>query len=199
MDVIATTFGVAGAIILSLGGGGAIILGLSNWLGKVWADRLMETERAKHSAALERFRDELRRETEKELSAAKNELDIYKEKHLKGYSDKIQIYRLVVDVVSEFLGDLDFVYATAQLPPNAAERLDKFNRDRMKAYGYLAMLAPQNVMDAFDALIDHLILVRNGGERYEWQAVRNLAIAMINQVRNDIGMDVTPIQYRGRL
>jgi hypothetical protein len=32
-------------VIASLGGGGAIVLGLSNWLGRVWADRLAERQR----------------------------------------------------------------------------------------------------------------------------------------------------------
>ncbi|HEY0874257.1 MAG TPA: hypothetical protein VGD94_12355 [Vicinamibacterales bacterium] len=32
-------------VIASLGGGGAIVLGLSNWLGRVWADSLAERQR----------------------------------------------------------------------------------------------------------------------------------------------------------
>ena len=35
---------VAAAVIASLGGGAAIVLALSNWLGKVWANRLMEAD-----------------------------------------------------------------------------------------------------------------------------------------------------------
>jgi hypothetical protein len=36
-------------VIASLGGGGAIVLGFSGWLGKVWAERLMEKERHEHA------------------------------------------------------------------------------------------------------------------------------------------------------
>jgi len=32
-------------VIASLGGGGAIVVGMSNWLGRVWADRLAERQR----------------------------------------------------------------------------------------------------------------------------------------------------------
>ena len=41
------------AIIGSVGTAGAIIFGLSNWLGKVWADRLVESKKAKVTADLE--------------------------------------------------------------------------------------------------------------------------------------------------
>jgi hypothetical protein len=33
-----------GTVLYSVGDGGLIVLGLSNWFGKVWAERLMEKE-----------------------------------------------------------------------------------------------------------------------------------------------------------
>jgi hypothetical protein len=49
-DILAT----AGAVILSLGGGALIVLAFSTWLGKVWADRILEKERAElHRLAFE--------------------------------------------------------------------------------------------------------------------------------------------------
>jgi hypothetical protein len=42
-------FEVAGSVILSLGGGGAIVLGLSGYLGKVWADRGLEKQRQEYT------------------------------------------------------------------------------------------------------------------------------------------------------
>jgi hypothetical protein len=50
---------VALAVLASLGGGGAIVFGLSSWLGKVWATRLLESERAKYAEELERLRSNL--------------------------------------------------------------------------------------------------------------------------------------------
>ena len=35
------------AILAALGGGGAIVLSLSSWLGKIWAERLLETQKSK--------------------------------------------------------------------------------------------------------------------------------------------------------
>src|ERR1019366_6845412 len=40
---------VGAAIITGLGGGGAIVFGLSNYLGKIWADRGLEKQRHEYS------------------------------------------------------------------------------------------------------------------------------------------------------
>jgi len=187
------------ASLLSVGGGAAIIFGLSSWLGKIWANRLMEAERAKHSKELEGLRIRWQHDSEKSLADIKTELDIYKEKHLKGHSDKLAIYRLAVDIVADLLGDLDITKLAATPLPDALQRWDKFNRGRIKAYGYLAMLAPQNVMDAFDALFDFLIMVAHGQKPYDWSTVRQLALNLLNAVRKDIAVDTNPIEYKGDL
>ena len=56
---------VALAVIGSVGGASLIILALSTWLGKVWANRLMQNEVSKHSEKLESLKSELKKlETE---------------------------------------------------------------------------------------------------------------------------------------
>lgn len=54
---------VAGAVIISLGGGGAIVLALASWLGKVWAARILEKDRLHYTTELERFKSQLDRST----------------------------------------------------------------------------------------------------------------------------------------
>jgi len=61
------------------------------------------------------------------------------------------------------------------------------------------MLAPQAVMDVQDKLMDYLLQISNGSESYDWKKVRDLAIAMLNEIRRDIGIDKTPISYNGEL
>ena len=51
-------FEIAQAVLLSLGGGGIIVFALSNWLGKVWANRLMATATAQHEKDLEKLNSE---------------------------------------------------------------------------------------------------------------------------------------------
>lgn len=190
---------VALAVITSLGGGAAIVFLLSDWLGKVWANRIMAKETAAHNSALEKLRNDLQKESARELEHIRHDLDIFKQKHLQGFSDKVATYRLVIENIAHILADLD-IHIHGGLPPEEqAVRYDRFNRDRIKNYGYLALLAPQNVMDTNDALYDHLILVCQGKKSYEWVEVRKLAIKFLNEVRKDIGIDDSPIEYRGKL
>lgn len=56
-------FQLAAAIIASLGGGGALVFGLSSYLGKLWADRALEKERHKYAGILEAAKSELERAT----------------------------------------------------------------------------------------------------------------------------------------
>jgi hypothetical protein len=44
---------IAAAVVISLGGGAAIVFGLSSWLGKVWASRILEGEKASLARAAE--------------------------------------------------------------------------------------------------------------------------------------------------
>jgi hypothetical protein len=50
---------IIGAGLLSVGGGGVIVVALSSWLGKVWANRLMQKDIARHAAELEALKSEL--------------------------------------------------------------------------------------------------------------------------------------------
>lgn len=173
---------VALYVVGSMGGSGLIILGLSNWLGKVWAQRIMDTDRAKHERDLEKLRAEIL---------------IKNEQHLKGFHDKLVIYREAVNLISDILGDFDFAYE--RKIPLDANKMDIFNRRRMQVYGFLAMMTSQEIMDAQDRLMDHLLMVTHGNEPYVWAKVRELAIALLNEMRKDIGIDVTPIKYNGVL
>src|ERR1035438_492365 len=50
---------IGATIIASLGGGGAIVLGLSNYLGKIWADRGLEKQRHEYSQLNIAFQSQL--------------------------------------------------------------------------------------------------------------------------------------------
>jgi hypothetical protein len=172
------------ASVASIGAGGAIVFALSSWLGKVWAKRILANET--HNLATE-------------LEETKRKLDFVKETTLRFQNDKIQTYRAIVDVVSRMLASFDS-HQSGRLDQNeAGSRFDEFNENRMKVYGYLAMLAPQSVMDSQDELMDHLLKIANGTETYEWQKVRELTINLLNEVRQDIGIDKSKIEYRGEL
>lgn len=188
---------IALTVLGSIGTAGGIVFGMSSWLGKVWANRLMANERQQHEKELTELRSKLERDNQKSIKSLETDLSIFKDKYLKGFHDKIEIYRLVIDIVSETLGDFDATIASGRLIH--PDRYDTLNRARIRAYGYIAMLAPQSVMNAQDELFDHLILIAKGKEQYVWERVRELALNLLNEVRKDIGIDASSISYNGNL
>ena len=52
-------FKIIASALASTGVGGAIILGLSSWLGKVWANRLIESIKKVYQKEIESYRTQL--------------------------------------------------------------------------------------------------------------------------------------------
>ena len=63
---VSEIFDIAVAVIASFGGAGLLIFVLSSWLGKVWATRIMEHERAELSISIENTKADLMRSIEHE-------------------------------------------------------------------------------------------------------------------------------------
>lgn len=188
---------IALAVVAALGGGGLIVLGLSSWLGRLWADRLMAEQKHQHDQALEKLRASLREDSDDRLNKLKSDLDIFKEKHLKQHVDKITAYRLGVDIVASMLSALDQHYAGRLPPAKGVQVYDQFNKERMRLYGYMAMLAPQSVIDALDALMDYLLSILNGEAAYQWARVREGILRLMFEIRSDLGVEDPEILYRG--
>jgi hypothetical protein len=190
---------IALTILASLGGGAVLIFLFSNWLGKVWANRIMAEERAKYEQELAELRAKLEKANEESLSKLRTDLEIYRDTYLKAHNDKLTTYRIVTDIVAELLADLHMLRIGQKPDGNF---LDRFNRGRLKAHGYLAMLAPQNVMDAWDGLVEFLItsMEKNPPDDAleNWKAMRQRAYILINAIREDIGIDKNKIEFRGK-
>lgn len=111
----------------------------------------------------------------------------------------LQGYRAVIDTVARLFAALDSHECGRLIADAAGARLDEFNEQRVRVYGYLAMLAPQSLMDAQDNLIDHLLQIAHGRVTYEWGTVREKALCLLNAIRNDVGIDENSISYNGQL
>jgi len=187
---------IGAAIIASLGGSGVIILGLSDRLGKIWADRLMAKEKANHERELEQLRVKLQKESQQYLAELNSEIDIYKQTHLREHSDKLAIYRATMDLVATMLAKVEMIVLRNKQGLSPEEQ-EKFETERLKIYGYLAMLAPQEVMDANDAFIDQLLAIVFDGDTTTWEVIRVKALNLTNAMRQDIGIDKSDVSYNG--
>jgi|GEM_PF-5997416 len=174
-------FKIAGAVIASLGGGALIVAAFSHWLGGIWAKRMLQNERAKHSEKLEEL---------------KQELDTLKAKDLTRHHDKLVIYRDVVHIVSEILRELEAVsLGKKEKFDQAVEQ--NFSLNRNKAYGYIALVSSQEVMDRYNEMIDFFIEIMYEGAPGTWHQMREKADQMLNAMREDLGIEDT-VNYRGR-
>lgn len=171
MDVFTTI----GSVLFSILSGGGLVIALSSWLGKLWANRILEDER--------------------------NKLALLKEKYIKEHNEKFATYKTIIDVISKILADLDQWHLGDMSSEDGKKAFHTFNQDRLRAYGYLGMIAPQSVLNAQDALIDKIILVSRGSEKYDWNEIRTLALKLLNEIRNDVEIDEqkSTISYNGNL
>lgn len=187
----------AAAVLVSLGGGGAIVAGLSSWLGRVWAQRLMQEDRARYDRELANLRATLEASNQAWIAEIHRDIAIYQEKHLGAHRDKLDAYRKVVDVLAPLLAAFDrFALGLCTLQ-ELRSAIGRFNEDRIRLYGYLALVAPQAVMDSQDAIMDYLLGVFDGSQPGEWGRIRTLTLNLINEVRKDVDIDSSSIEYRG--
>lgn len=86
------------AVLASIGGAGVIIIGISSWLGKVWANRILEKDRFKYSSLLEELRIGYSRDLEErrsELEKSKTLFNRYSEHQFNLYND---LFRSLYDL-----------------------------------------------------------------------------------------------------
>ena len=96
LDILA----IAGTVLFSIGGGTAIVFGFSSWLGKVWANRIMEKEKNEHTRELEFLKNSFLKDTESyKIKLKKSELIF--EKQFEAASELVALHR-------SFLPDITF-------------------------------------------------------------------------------------------
>ncbi|HBW35631.1 hypothetical protein [Desulfosporosinus sp. BICA1-9] len=92
-------FQLIGAVIFSLGGAGAIIFALSSWLGKVWANRILEEEKKKHQLEIEEYKSKLMLELNKVNSLNQKALYITKVQYNKEFGIYQDIWEKLFDCI----------------------------------------------------------------------------------------------------
>lgn len=187
---------IANYILMSLGGAALVIFALSNWLGKVWADRLMRNETKDHEIQLAQLRTNLEGELEQNLSAIRAQLEVKKEALVREHADRVAIYRSAIDLVARIAAKLEMIML-GKRGPLSVDETNEFEEQRLRIYAYLAMHAPQSVMDAHDKLSDAILSLVYDGATITWPEFRILSTDFLNEVRMDIGIRTEPVYYRG--
>jgi len=145
---------------------------------------------------LEHLRTSLQLASEQQLSSMRSQLEIAKEALVREHVDRVTIYRAAIDLTAGIVAKMEMVMLQKRRP-QTAEELHEFEAQRLRVYAYLAMHAPQAVMDAHDALSDVVVSVVYDGTVVTWKDFRDLAIRFLNEVRKDVGIRMEPIAYRG--
>lgn len=70
---------VAAVVVVALGGGGAIVASISSWLGKLWAERLLQRERTSNERLLESHKRELELSFNARNRVSEAEFEIYRQ------------------------------------------------------------------------------------------------------------------------
>ncbi len=96
---LADIYSVASAVIVSLGGGALLVFALSSWLAKVWANRILEREKASYAVEIET----LRRTYGEEIERVKTELqkNAFESKHVKEMVTDVQYKEVKQQVALE--------------------------------------------------------------------------------------------------
>jgi len=168
-------FEIAQAVLLSLGGGGAIVFGLSSFLGKFWAQKILQSEKKEHDKEIAQFRTEL-----DQLASVK----------ALNYQQKIDLYKLVSNPLVELVALLD------KKDGITPEHLHEFNRQRLHITTQLALFAPQNVFEAFNNMIDYVYDSIETGS-YDFGVFRDKALQYLSEMRRDIGIYNDNVSYNG--
>lgn len=123
-------FKVAGAIIASIGGSSVIILGLSSWLGKVWANRILQDEIKKHTLEIEDFKGKLN----KEIAVANSIID--KSTHVTKlqYDKEFSIYIEIWEKLAECVVSTKHLYPIFENKPAKEEELEEFNNEKYSKF-----------------------------------------------------------------
>jgi hypothetical protein len=172
---------------------------------KVWADRLARIEQRALSEALQMHKatldsqlvlmaDNLRLKTEKELTDHKHSIEKSWQSSSAAKQERYERYRQIADLIADFL--VLVLQVNLEKRPLTQAELSTYERNRLRAYGYLALHASQDEMDAFDNLVDFIndaISTNN----FDFHRFRELALELINHFRISYGINPSPIEYRG--
>ena len=195
---VTDVFKISAAILGSVSGAAAIIFGLSSWLGKVWANRILEKDKLKYTSELEKIKAKLQTESQKQNLM----FSLYFEGQFKLYND------LWVSL-SELQSRVDELWALAS-PQNLKSFVSAIRKAKKQIRNSALLIEPEHYNDIMAAIEsienysdgkEQLILARqNINTVAQWQVediietnrqnkdrITNFVNLMLGKMRSQIG------------
>jgi hypothetical protein len=158
---------IGAAVIGSLGGGAALVLVFSSWLGTVWATRMADAERARFARELEGFRHELRQLADEQSDALTRKRDMYA--------------RLATTMR---------VFLSSAKPASTEDK-----REFLAALDLAALWASEDVAAALSSFLEHSVRNTNQPGSVSNEEFKNAYRACLNAMRKDCGFPNTRFSY----
>lgn len=143
---------ISAAIIGSVGSAAAVIFGLSSWLGKVWANRILEKDKLKYTTELEKIKTKLQNESQKQNLM----FSLYFQGQFKLYND------LWVSL-SELQSRVEDLWAEAS-PKNLKNFAIALRKAKSQIRSSALLIEPEHYKDIMSA-IENIENYRNGKEQ----------------------------------
>lgn len=155
-------FKIAAAILTSVGGAAVIIMALSSWLGKVWANRILEKDKLKYTSELEKIKVKLQNESEKRQLV----FSLYFEGQFKLYND-------LWLALSELENEVDKLWESA-----TTANLRSFIRSVQKAKKQIRNSALLIEKEHYDQIMENL----KAFEEYQVGKQRLISLRNLNSI-----------------
>lgn len=181
---------VSATILASLGGGGFLVVALSSWLGKLWAERLMSKERRQFEKELKSLESEYK----KSVSAFELTLRDELEDRASKSREKLHLYKEAGRPLIAFIMHSHH----HGVPKLGTPEFLQWEVQRMEITALLAMFASADVFNKYNDVLDYLIECIESERKFVFSEVRILGLVYLNAVRRDIGLHVDAVSYQGR-
>jgi hypothetical protein len=154
---LADIYSVAVAVIVSLGGGALLVFALSSWLAKVWANRILEKEKASYAAEIEQLRRTYGEEIERIRSQLQKNAFEHQTRFTWYHQRKAElianVYSLLNDVsehVTEMVSPVQ--YGGERQAAHAQKTIDLYNKLASEYYGQKIFLE-KDICEKIEAIL----------------------------------------------
>lgn len=121
----------------------------------------------------------------------KSYIDKKQEKSTITNKEKIALYKEISEPIIELVISIEINNGPAK------EILIPFEKKRLSITAQLALFAPQNVFDDYNAMIDYLYNSLDAKDIYTFVEFRKYAMKLLSSMRKDIGIYKNEIIYNG--